>query len=379
MWPVSQLYLDTLSKPHDQFVFVEVLKDGRVITSLDSSKLVDPITGISTQAIGGSIQVDKTTIRRSGTISFLDPSGTLIPDDSADLFAPFVTEIRVWVGVKYWDDSGSEKVPVATLVITDVSGEYPLITINGYDRMWLLSKFAAPYTVAKNINYTTALATLLQANVPSSRLSLNLPIVSEDSTSLLSFDVDSEVSDAAFQLATAANLELYVDPMGTFVTHDQPTTEDPPVMSYTPGAGSVMMRPKRAISSAGEIYNAVVFTGEGGSANAVYRGYAQDNDPTSLTYVGRMGVRPYFESSPLMSSNAQCDKAALTTLHRILGIADTIIVPAIPNHALEGGDVLHIVDPVQGIDRNVILDSFSVPLRASDGVQELSCRSKVIR
>jgi hypothetical protein len=109
------------------------------------------------------------------------------------------------------------------------------------------------------------------------------------------------------------------------------------------------------------------------------RGYAQDDNPNSLTYVGRIGVRVYFDSSPLVTTQDGANLAARTTLQRILGISDTIVAPIIPNHALESGDVAHVIDPDQNIDRTVIVDSFPIPLRASDGTQELTCRSQVIR
>jgi hypothetical protein len=141
-----------------------------------------------------------------------------------------------------------------------------------------------------------------------------------------------------------------------------------------------MFRPQRAVGTGGggELYTAVVFTGENGTSTPV-RGYAEDTDPNSLTYAARVGVRPYFDSSPLITTQPQADLAARTTLQRILGVSDTIVVPIMPNYALESGDVIHVTDPQQNIDLNLIADAFNLPFRAADGTQSLGCRSRVIR
>lgn len=385
MWAVTRRYLDTIARSHQQLVKIEILKAGNVITTLQSGVLIDPITGLVTQNIGGSVNVDKTTIRRSGTINFLDLSGQLLPNDASDLFAPYVTEMRVWIGVNYWDaflpTEVPEFVPVGTLVITDIEGDYPQLNLTGYDRMWLLSQFTAPYKVAKGTGIADALTAVLGDNLPPALFDSSFPGNTEDTTTAQLWDTNTDVADAAFALADAAGWELYVDPMGTFTTRSLPTTDDVPVMTYQPGTSSIMVgHPKHSVTSGGTVYNAVVFTGESAQVNGVVpRGYAEDDDPTSLTYVGSIGVRPYFDSSPLMTNQTMCDKAAATRLGTLLGTSDVLVIPAIPNHALESSDVIHIIDSAQKIDRNVIIDSFTVPLRAVDGTQELTCRSKVIR
>jgi hypothetical protein len=614
MWPCSQHFLDTLARSHTQQVYLEILKDGKVITTLQNGVILDPNTGLPMSTIGGSIDVGKDTIRRSGKVTFIDVSGVLLPESVDDLLAPYSTEVRVWAGVQYWDaplpavattevtagaptgsitlkqstkngatatgttiaqayggavSSGSllvafascgtnttitfsdgtntwhtistffdstitqmfaigyaenaaagtptvtatfgtsaqfrgliiseftniltsgsldkntagqhlalsttptdstmtttangelvvsvlqehasvvptagpgfstiqtentgsgisaewqvqgnagpiapsfginpaeadgimsatfktsitttssslavgapvlqpstEFVPVATLVITDLDSQYPEITITGYDRMWLLGRFQTPYSVAVGTEIIDAVNALLSANVPSSRLFTNFPSQSELTTPAVSFDAESNIADAVHSLAQTAGWQIYCDPMGIFTITHEPTTDDAPVFSYAPGQYSTMFRPQRTIG--GDFYNAVVYTGEGGTTAPV-RGYAQDDDPKSLTYVGRVGTRVYFGSSPLVTTTDQANKAAKTTLYRILGAADTIVVPVVPNPALETGDVIQVSDPQQQINLPLLIDSFSVPLRAADGEQQLTCRSQVIR
>jgi hypothetical protein len=122
----------------------------------------------------------------------------------------------------------------------------------------------------------------------------------------------------------------------------------------------------------------VAFTSEPATGTPK-RGYSQDNDPSSPTYVNNVGVRPLFASSPLMTTQAQVNKAAKTRLQNILGFPQTVNVPIIPNPAHESGDVVILQDPEQGIDMPVIVDSFTVDLLASAGQMDLTCRGRVIR
>lgn len=392
MWPVTQRYLDTLAKPHTQLSYIEILKDGDVVATMESGTLLDPDSGLPVHNLGGRIDVSKTTIRRNGTINLLDVSGQLSPDTADDLLAPYVTEIRAWVGVRYWNapppalvatattstlQDEAEFVPIGTLVITDLDVNYPAITITGYDRAWHLTNFPSVYSVPGSSNIIDAVTDILATFVPTSKFEVNFPTSDKTTGPTLNFDADAASADAVYQMITILGWDLYPDPMGVWTITPQPSTEDDPVLEYVSGPGSMLAgRPKHTVG--GDPVNAVVFTGEGAETVPV-RGYAQDDDPTSLTYVDRIGVRTYFASSPLMTTNAQCDLAARTRLTSVLGSADTMSVPGIPNHALESGDVIHVVDPDQDIDAKVIVDSFSTNMRASDGVQDLTCRSKVIR
>ena len=149
------------------------------------------------------------------------------------------------------------------------------------------------------------------------------------------------------------------------------------MLDYLPGAYSMLMRPQRGISAA-DVRNAVVFSGESPDGAPV-RGYAEDGNAESLTYVDRIGVRADFQSSPLVRTAPQAQLAAQTALNRILGLADNIVVPVIPNPALESGDVIRVADPDQGLDLSLIVDAFDVPLRASGGSQSITCRARVLR
>lgn len=384
MWVASPRFMASLARSHEQLVRVDVLHDGQLSRRIDGRPVPGEAGAGFVTSIGGAVNVDRQTIRRDGSVQFLDLEGDLVPDEVDDLFAPMIGELRIWVGLRYWDATPAEQllgadveyVPVGTLVITDVDGAYPVLTVSGYDRLWFLSDFIAPYPVAKGTVTAQALRELLSQQIPSPHLQLNIPDT-EHTTGALLYEEQSASADAGHAMALSMGAALYADPMGVVTALPEPTTDDAPAMTYEPGPHSMLLRPGRKVS-ASDARNAVVFTGET-PGGAPVRGYAEDSNPDSLTYAPRVGRRPVFQSSPLVTTAPQAQLAANTALNRILGLADTIAVPAIPNPCLESGDVLRVRDPDQGIDFPLIADSFGVPLRAADGAQTISCRSRVIR
>lgn len=385
MWPVTERYLQTRARSHTQLSRVEVLHDGVVVATLDGTQTVDPATGTLVQSVGGRVDVGRQRIRRSGTVDLLDISGTAVPNDVKDLFVPMITEVRPWHGVIYWDATAAETtaridrewVPLATLVVVDVVGAYPRVTISGYDRMWYLSRFTAPHTVASGTNVATALTALLYKQIPSGHLALDIPST-DHTTGLVVFDEQADSADAAATIAATAGWALYPDPTGVIVARAEPSVEDTPVATYESGPDSITMRPAHTVSAADAV-NVWVTSGDGADLTAPVRGYWEDTNPGSLTYVGRVGRRPNFHSSSLYRTTAQANLGARTLGTRNTGLADILTVPAIPNHALESGDVIQVRDPDQGIDQAVLADAFNLPMRARDGLQRITCRPGVLR
>jgi hypothetical protein len=377
MYPVTDTFLQSLARSGRQRCYVEVLQYGESVAVLDSTTITDPATGLLMQSIEGSIQVGRDSVRRSGTVTFINMAGTLSATAAAELFKPLVSEIRPWIGIELWNAPGIfEYVPVATLVVTDLGGNYPTVVVTGYDRMWLLDTFTSPYAVPAGTNQAVGIRSLLSLKIPAARLDTNIPDTEYTLPALL-FDTNSSIPEAAHKMAETAGWQLYCDPLGVFTATDEPSTDDDPVAVYAPGPLNTMMRPRRGLA-ASQAKNAVVYTSEG-SSNVPFRGYAEDTDPSSLTYVGAVGVRADFQSSPFIGSTAQANHAARTALNKQLGLADSIVIPIVPNPAHESGDVVAVADPDQDIGFPVIVDSFDVNLKASAGAMELTCRNRVIR
>lgn len=389
MWPLTARALASLPRDGRVSARVDVLHDGQLAQRLGGGGLAlppawDPYAADFVPSLGGTVNVSRQQIGRDGTCRFLDLAGVLTPDDVTDLFVPMIAELRPWYGIHYWNATPAEVltgtdiewVPLATLVITGTDGTYPELAVSGFDRLWHLAQFVGNWAVAAGTPTHQALADLLASQIPASHLKLDIP-TSEFTTGALLYAEQDQSIDVAHAMALAMGMRLYADPMGVVTAGPEASTEDPPAMVYEPGPDSMLLRPRRGIDAT-QAKNVFVFTGEAPDGTVV-RGEFRDEDPESLTYWPRVGKRPKFDSSPLMRTAEQCYLAARTTAARELGVPDTIAVPIVTNPAHAAGDVLQVRDPDQRIDFPLIVDSFPVNLRAADGEQLITCRSRVIR
>lgn len=386
MWTMTQRCIDTLSRSHVESKMIEVLHDGQTVKKLGGAG--DELPPVWNQyadafipALDTGVNVARQKIRRDGFASFLDLDGVLTPNDAQDLFVPLITDIRIWQGIHYHDATVAETlagrdiewIPIGTLVVTDIDGDWPVRTITGFDRLWHLSKFVGNWPITGGTPLHQALVDILSTQIPAGKLSVDIPEMEFDTNAML-YAEQTESLDVAHEMATAMGLALYANPMGTIVAKPEPSTEDPAVMTYAPGPRSMLLRPSRGVS-ARDIVNVVVFTGEDNTTATVVRAVAEDSNPNSLTYVERVGRFPTFMSSPLIRTFPQAQLAANTALMRRVGLADTTAVPVVPNSALEAGDVLQVSDPSQGINFPLIADSFP----AGRPEQVISTRSRVLR
>lgn len=385
-WPMTARCQATLAKSHVEFRRVDVLHDGLVVKSLGGTgTTLPPVWDEFSQrfvpALDVSVNVARQQIRRDGSASFLDLDGVLTPSDSNDLFVPMIADLRIFAGVQFWDATPGEIaagkdvewIPLGTLVVTDVDGEWPVRVVSGYDRLWHCTPFVGNWPIIAGTPLDQVLTDILSDQIPAGKLELDIPQTEFTAQDLMYVEQTNSL-DVVHQVAAAMGLVLYSDPMGKIVARSEPTTEDPPAFTYAPGPTSMLLRPKRGVS-ARDAVNVVVFTGEDDFTGTAVRGVAEDNDPNSITYVGRVKRRPAFLSSPLVKTFPQAQLAAKTSLTRLIGVPDTTAVPVVPNPALELGDVIKVTDFTQGIDFPLITEAFPV----GGNSQEITTRSRVIR
>jgi hypothetical protein len=111
------------------------------------------------------------------------------------------------------------------------------------------------------------------------------------------------------------------------------------------------------------VYNGVLARGENSSDNiAPVSSLVVDTDAASPTYwSGPYGHRPFFYSSPTLTTVAACTNAATLLLAKTRAPNASGDISSLPNPALEPGDVLRIVHP-DGTRELQQVASFSVPL-----------------
>lgn len=383
MWPHTARLDTTLAAGGTVVTRLDILADGDLALSLDST---DPDFTDLGGILDGRVDVGPGVVRRTADLTLLDVDRLLTQGQAMDLLIPLVAEVRLWRGALYSDrtvevaPADRELVPVGTLVVVDADFTgWPTIRLACRDRAWLLSQYRnrAAYSATSGAESMAALTDLLQfTKFPASRLETNFPATSFTVGAQV-WDKQADPAEAAQQIAAAAGLVFFADPMGVFTCTAVPDPEtDPVAASYVEGAGSMLLMPSRRLSGDGA-RNAVVAESSAPDLAAPVAGYAQDDDPNSLTYVGRIGILPDFYDSPLLRTAAQCDLAARTRLRSIAGLVDTTSVAAMVHPALECGDVIYLRSPSRGIDTKLIADSFPVPLRATES-QTITCRARTV-
>jgi hypothetical protein len=356
-----------------------------VLTGADA-----PPVDISEFFVGGSLDISRQEIRRSGTLTFVeDGSGLIMPTGPGSLLAPYGNEVRVWYGIVF-GPADIEYVPVATLRITKASARYPEVTLACSDRAWVVqAPLENPYQIAKGTDYDLAIRDLwLQAN-PAAILDA-FPQVAA-TTPLITLDELANPWAQVQSMAQAAGYAAFHGPMGVGrLVAEQDQLDLAPVWAYDgkPNAGTpydpadwanLMLYDAEHAWDTDGAYNVQVASGESTSNAAPVRGVAYDNDPTSPTYYkGKFGRRPNPEVfvSPLLTTTGQAQLAAKTRLQAQLGLAESLQMASLPHPALECGDAIKVTRPELGVDTVHVADHFTLPLRAKDGAQQLDTRMR---
>lgn len=133
------------------------------------------------------------------------------------------------------------------------------------------------------------------------------------------------------------------DRFGDYRVSPYPKVTDTPKWRVDAGESGVLVSYDKDYSRAG-IYNACVVIGENRETGETWRSVARDTVPTSPTlYGGPFGKVPRFYYSPLIRSQAAADATAASLLQQSLSRKSGINFSAIPNPAIQVGDVCTVV------------------------------------
>lgn len=355
MWTVSEDFTAELGAGDQRITtLAEVLSEGVVTYS-----------GLG--VISGSVDIDATaSARRRCTVTLVDESGELTPNDADDILSPYGYELRLWRGLVF-DDGGKEMVPLGTFRISEARSQQSdkgrIIALSGFDRSRAVARarFETPYTVAAGSNYATAIQALISDRLPG--VSFNFVSILY-ATPLLVFDQMGDPWKAAQDMAESIGCELFFDAMGVCVLRPVPEiSADEIVASYVEGESATILSIENRLNDEPG-YNGVVVDGEPADLPPVHA-VAYDEDPSSPTYyLGRYGKVPQFYRSQFIATQEQADETAASMLRSKLGGTEVVTFSAIPNPAHEAGDVVAITVSESGIDDNYIVDRISLPLGA---------------
>jgi hypothetical protein len=329
-----------------------------------------PVLTLNT-VTGGSVEVERTLIRRQASVTIVDPGdGSLIPNSPTDPLSVFGNEIRIWRGLAY-PDGTQELVPIFTGPIAEVEEDWPVITVKAFDRADRVQRhrFEVPNVIGSGTNYIVAIQRVIETADPG--VEFNFPATNLVTPQLM-FEEQGDPWDAAKKMAASMGNELIFDAMGVCTMYSEPgATVTNPAFTFTEGdnaefpelaARATLLGATRSRTNRGR-FNKVIATGENTDNSAVYRVEAWDADPSSPTYIGGdFGVVPRWYASQFITSNAQAAGAARSVLQAELGQTDQIPFEVIPNPALDVGDPVRVIRTRAGIDTTRTIDKLSIPL-----------------
>ncbi|MEU1778095.1 DUF5047 domain-containing protein [Streptomyces abikoensis] len=328
MYPVSTRFLAALAESHTVVTEVTLFRtDGRVETL---------------EHTGGSVTVDRgQAIRRTCTVTLADPS--LIPQNAADKLATYGARVRLARGVQF-SDGTRELVPLGIFRLDTVTGDPDQgpVTLAGKSLECVVTddKFTTPYTATGTA--AAAITALIQRSVPGASV---INRATDTPIGPRTWDIQADPWAAVQEVAAAIGAECYVDADGVFVVAELPdllTTA--PAWTVAAGEGGVLISAKRGMTS-DKVHNGILARGENTQTNtAPVSALVVDSDPSSPTYWdGPFGHRPDFYSSSTLTTTAACTAAATLKLRAAKAPTASGDLSALPNPALEPGDVLRVV------------------------------------
>lgn len=328
--PPSDRFIPALSMSHKPVTRVQMFtSDGRVI-DIDHT--------------GGSVTIDATqSVRRTCTVTATDLS--LIPIRPSDQLAVYGAKIRIERGIDYQDGSDPELVPLGFFRVDRVEGDPDLgpVTISGSSMEAVLADdpFITPYSTRGVTMAIAAITGIIEDSIPDAVV---VGKATDGPIGTTTWDAQADRWQAITDCATAIGAQVYCDADGQFVIANQPDVATSQV-AWTVDAGEtgVLITATRAYDRDG-MYNVVVASGENTEDNVPpVSATAEDDDPTSPTYVGGpFGRVTQFYSSATLTTLAACQQAANQLLAQAVKPSATVSVESAPNPLLDAWDVLRV-------------------------------------
>lgn len=326
--------------PHQRFI-AALAESRRVVSRVEMHWPDDTVTELP--HTGGEINVDGgSEIRRTATIDLDDPSR--LPFTAAEYLAISGVRLRIRCGVVI--DGEPVTVPVFTGRLDGIDGDPDTgpvsIEASGLEAFVQDDKFAAAYSTRSSTAAITSITALIQDTLPDAVVVSDL---ADDTLGARTWDAGDDRWAAVQEIATAVGAEVYTDAAGQFVVAAVPDVLTSEVAwEVAAGEGGVLISASRGWSRTG-MYNVVVASGENAEEDtAPVTATAEDDDPTSPTYVdGPFGRVPRFYSSPTLTSSGLAQGAANALLAKSVKPAVTADITSLPNHLLEPGDVIRVV------------------------------------
>lgn len=324
----------------------------------------------------GNVKIDSgSAVRRTCDVTLTTgrESDNLVPDSDFDLLTPFGNELRLYRGVQYADGT-KEYVPLGVFVITDVAisdtNEGVEIKLLGEDRSIRVSraKWTQPYQMTSG-TLEASLSALLKSRFPDAEISFPTTNVTVNQV-LLGAENDNDPWKDAVEIAELVGFDLFFDQNGVVQMKQFPTLDGSVVVAlFTEGQGTTITQLNRTISTK-QTYNGVIYTIEGSDVVTPIRVEAWDEDSSSPTYrFGVFGEVPAFVTTSLLATESEAVRAAASLLNTYIGSQEVVNWDSLVDPSLDVQDVVYVKSNGAKVDRLVIIDSLTIPLKPESSMQ----------
>jgi hypothetical protein len=332
--------------------------------------------------------------RRLDNLMVVDNTGDLVPNKAADLFSVVsANELRVYTGMVI-PETGVQELLLQGIfglegaVVEDTEGGVT-ITLSAYDRARQIERartIVDQKLAASNPPATTAITSaqelVIAARAGQVGWSPQFKVQGVDPQLGHPELILPEGTDpwaAARKIMEGIGWEMFFDWDGQVVMRpvlDPNSTQLTSSWTYAEGTDSTLLGLVRGFSNE-EAFNGQIVTGENTANGFPARGQAWDEDPTSPTwYQGPYGRVPEFVTLETVRTDAQATTAAVARLNQRKGANEQMQFSIVPNHAHEYGDVATITRAKSKVDRQYLIDGFSMALGAAGGAMTITTRQR---
>lgn len=315
--------------------------------------------------LDGDVTLDGTADTR-GTLALTTDGNGWDPRPGHHLLQPYGIELFIERGVEVggsteWVSQGYFR---ASSVTQDAGPDGPL-TIAGDDRMQGLidAQLIAPVQFPATASVADVFTALVTGVYPLAHIDFDWTA----SADLLGAAQVTQADRHGFlnDLAISRGKIMYWDYRGRLQVRSRP---NPGVVVWDVNAGAygVLVSASWTLTR-DNVYNAVVVQADGADTTAPALAAAYDNSKASPTYYyGTFGKIPVTWSSPTITTQAQAAAAAKSLLAKANALPLQADFTAVPNPALEPGDVISLTWPAgTPPDSPLVLDSVTIPLTAA--------------
>lgn len=336
----NPLYRSALASSHEPYSRVEVWQSGiqvEELTYVNPGQLAQ--TG-QPVFLGGSVRATlNSRVARTLTLTVPD---WLYPWNVTDLLNPYGQIIKAYRGVRYGSGVVDE-FPVFVGPIQDVKPQAGgTATLNAADLASDVAgyDFTVPQIAPEGDAITSEVRRLIAGAIPNAAFGAFDAIVTR--VPALSYDVDR--GNALDGLAKVAGAYWYPLANGDFVLRFIPWTV-PIVSGGVPltNVGGSLLTAFPVRSRAG-VFSRITVSNEPTDGSAPFFATADDNDPTSPTYVGGpYGVKATQARITQAVTQSACLQTAQTLLKRGKALTESWSITCVADGSIELGDVLPIL------------------------------------